>query len=46
MLNWMERLIRMRKEAPEIGWGDFTCLETGDRVTFSRFATIGETIRS
>ncbi|MEF0944048.1 alpha-amylase family protein [Rhizobium sp. BR 362] len=28
MLNWMERLIRMRKEAPEIGWGAFTCLET------------------
>ncbi|TCR71036.1 alpha-amylase family protein [Rhizobium sp. BK376] len=23
MLNWMERLIRMRKEAPEIGWGDY-----------------------
>jgi maltose alpha-D-glucosyltransferase/alpha-amylase len=22
-LNWMERMIRMRKEIPEIGWGDF-----------------------
>ena len=22
-LNWMERMIRMRKELPEIGWGDF-----------------------
>jgi maltose alpha-D-glucosyltransferase/alpha-amylase len=22
-LNWMERIIRMRKEIPEIGWGDF-----------------------
>jgi maltose alpha-D-glucosyltransferase/alpha-amylase len=30
MLNWTERLIRMRKEAPEIGWGDFTVLDTGD----------------
>ncbi|MBB3464899.1 alpha-amylase family protein [Rhizobium sp. BK377] len=30
MLNWTERLIRMRKEAPEIGWGDFTCLDAGD----------------
>jgi maltose alpha-D-glucosyltransferase/alpha-amylase len=30
MLNWMERLIRMRKEAPELGWGDYTALETGD----------------
>ena len=28
-LNWMERLIRMRKEVPEIGWGDFTVLRTG-----------------
>ncbi len=30
MLNWTERLIRMRKELPEIGWGDFAILETGD----------------
>jgi len=22
-LNWMERIVRMRKEVPEIGWGDF-----------------------
>lgn len=22
-LNWMERIIRMRKEVPEIAWGDF-----------------------
>ena len=28
LLNWMERIIRMRKEVPEIGWGDFTVLET------------------
>jgi maltose alpha-D-glucosyltransferase/alpha-amylase len=25
-LNWMERIIRMRKEIPEIGWGDFIFL--------------------
>jgi maltose alpha-D-glucosyltransferase/alpha-amylase len=25
-LNWMERIIRMRKEVPEIGWGDFSFL--------------------
>jgi maltose alpha-D-glucosyltransferase/alpha-amylase len=25
----MERIIRMRKEVPEIGWGDFTVLDTG-----------------
>jgi maltose alpha-D-glucosyltransferase/alpha-amylase len=24
MLNWTERIIRMRKEVPEIGWGDFS----------------------
>ena len=23
-LNWMERIVRMRKEVPEIGWGDFS----------------------
>lgn len=26
LLNWTERIIRMRKECPEIGWGDFTVL--------------------
>ncbi len=30
MLNWTERMIRMRKEVPELGWGDFTILETGN----------------
>jgi maltose alpha-D-glucosyltransferase / alpha-amylase len=29
LLNWMERIIRMRKEVPEVGWGDFTVLRTG-----------------
>ncbi|MBB3660128.1 maltose alpha-D-glucosyltransferase/alpha-amylase [Rhizobium sp. BK650] len=27
MLNWMERLIRMRKEVPEIGWGDYRVID-------------------
>ena len=27
LLNWTERMIRMRKEVPEIGWGDFSVLE-------------------
>jgi hypothetical protein len=31
-LNWMERIIRMRKEVPEIGWGDFS---------FVRIRTLG-----
>ena len=29
MLNWTERIIRMRKEVPEIGWGDFEIIDTG-----------------
>ena len=32
MLNWTERIIRMRKEVPEIGWGDFQVLDTGDNA--------------
>ncbi|TWF43943.1 alpha-amylase family protein [Neorhizobium alkalisoli] len=31
MLNWTERMIRMRKEAPEIGWGAFEVLDCGDQ---------------
>jgi maltose alpha-D-glucosyltransferase / alpha-amylase len=30
MLNWTERIIRMRKEVPEIGWGDFEVIATRD----------------
>ncbi|MDB6087166.1 MAG: trehalose synthase, partial [Gammaproteobacteria bacterium] len=30
MLNWTERIIRMRKEVPEVGWGDFAIVGTGD----------------
>jgi maltose alpha-D-glucosyltransferase/alpha-amylase len=29
LLNWTERIIRMRKEVPEVGWGDFEVLATG-----------------
>jgi len=29
LLNWMERIIRMRKEVPEIGWGDFSFISAG-----------------
>ena len=28
-LNWTERVVRMRKEVPEIGWGDFAVIDTG-----------------
>ncbi len=30
LLNWTERIIRMRKELPEIGWGDFTVVPAGN----------------
>jgi trehalose synthase len=30
LLNWMERLIRRRKESPELGWGAFRVLPVGD----------------
>jgi maltose alpha-D-glucosyltransferase / alpha-amylase len=30
MLNWTERIIRMRKEVPEIGWGEFKVIATPD----------------
>src|SRR5262245_40828513 len=30
LLNWTERIIRMRKEVPEIGWGDFEVVDVHD----------------
>jgi maltose alpha-D-glucosyltransferase/alpha-amylase len=30
MLNWTERIIRMRKEVPEVGWGDFKVITMRD----------------
>ena len=30
LLNWTERIIRMRKEVPEVGWGDFTIIPSHD----------------
>jgi maltose alpha-D-glucosyltransferase/alpha-amylase len=32
LLNWTERIIRMRKEVPEIGWGQFKVLKIADRA--------------
>jgi maltose alpha-D-glucosyltransferase/alpha-amylase len=29
LFNWMARMIRVRKECPEIGWGDWAILATG-----------------
>ena len=35
LLNWMERLIRRRKETPEFGWGTSTLIETADPALFA-----------
>jgi maltose alpha-D-glucosyltransferase/alpha-amylase len=32
LMNWMERIIRMRTEVPEIGWGDFSVMKTGNKA--------------
>jgi hypothetical protein len=29
LLNWMERLVRRRRECPELGWGRCTILDAG-----------------
>jgi maltose alpha-D-glucosyltransferase/alpha-amylase len=34
MLNWAERIIRMRKEVPEVGWGDFEVISVRDPAIF------------
>jgi maltose alpha-D-glucosyltransferase/alpha-amylase len=35
LLTWFERLIRRRKECPELGWGTFTQLETAEAAVFA-----------
>ncbi|RXF75673.1 alpha-amylase family protein [Hansschlegelia zhihuaiae] len=35
LLNWMERIIRMRQEIPEIGWGECTVLPLRDRCVLA-----------
>ena len=45
LLNWTERIIRMRKEVPEVGWGDFEVLSTRDR-RYSQSAMTGATTPS
>jgi maltose alpha-D-glucosyltransferase/alpha-amylase len=34
MLNWTERIVRMRKEVPEVGWGDFKVISVRDPAIF------------
>lgn len=35
LLNWIERLIRTRKEHPEFGFGRWRIIETGDSAVFA-----------
>jgi trehalose synthase len=38
LLSWMERLIRRRRECPELGWGRWTLLDGGDPAVFAHRA--------
>jgi trehalose synthase len=35
LLNWFERIIRRRKECPELGWGACTLLDVGEPSIFA-----------
>ncbi|MEA1833744.1 alpha-amylase family protein [Methylobacterium durans] len=35
LLAWMQSMIRLRKEAPEIGWGAVTAVETGESAVLA-----------
>lgn len=37
LLNWTERMLRMRKQLPEIGWGHFEILETPTETLALRY---------
>ncbi|HSJ23736.1 MAG TPA: alpha-amylase family protein [Longimicrobiales bacterium] len=44
-LNWMARMIRVRKECPEIGWGECRVVESGNAsVLVLRFDWRGSTV--
>jgi maltose alpha-D-glucosyltransferase/alpha-amylase len=35
LINWMERAIRVRKQCPELGWGEWAILETDEPAVFA-----------
>ena len=44
-MNWMGRMIRLRKECPEIGWGRYEVLDSGkDGILVMRYDWQGETL--
>ncbi|GGC11766.1 trehalose synthase [Novosphingobium endophyticum] len=44
LLNWTERVIRLRKELPEIGYGEFDILNTNPEILAMRFRWKGACI--
>jgi maltose alpha-D-glucosyltransferase/alpha-amylase len=42
LLNWMERLIRRRRECPELGWGAWTLLAQDDPALLAHRADWGD----
>jgi len=45
LFHWMERLIRVRKQCPEIGWGEWQILEPGDPAVLAlRYRFRGGTV--
>jgi trehalose synthase len=44
LLNWMERLIRQRKECPEFGWGELELLNTKGSVLVHRCVWDGSAV--
>jgi trehalose synthase len=42
LLNWIERLIRRRRECPELGWGAWSLLEQDDPAVFAHRADWGD----
>ena len=44
-MNWMERMIRARKEAPEIGWGEPRVLQSGHPAVLAlRYDWLGNAV--
>jgi trehalose synthase len=41
LLNWMERLIRRRRECPELGWGEWALLDQDDPAVLAHRADWG-----
>ena len=43
-LNWMERIIRLRRQLPELGSGQYTTLDAGNRKVFAHSSKLDYTL--